>query len=95
MQSNGHLPLFDIYHEDGSKLGAMALSEKSQGLLDEGESVTVLYHTPRMLQDQLGNKNGAFGLRKDGDRIVTDSPAQVGEFLALQTAIAAAQTTNA
>lgn len=90
MQENGHLPLFDIYHEDGSKLGSMALSEKSQGILDEGEWVTILYHTPRMLRDRLGNKSGGFALHRVDDRIVTDNPAHVAEFLALQSAIAEA-----
>lgn len=90
MKENGHLPMFDIYQEDGARLGAMALSEKSQDLLDEGEWVTVLYHTPQLLRDQLGGRNGSFAIRKEGERIVTDNPGGVTEYLELQSAIAAA-----
>jgi hypothetical protein len=87
---NGHLPMFDIY-KDGVKLGAIPLSEKTQALLDEGEWITILYHTPRMLQDQLGTSHGAFAIRKEDDQIVTTSPDKLAEYIRLQAAIGAAK----
>lgn len=92
---NGHLPVFTIYDQNGVSLGAISLSEKSQELLEDGEYITVLYHTPRALTDQLGRRNGAFALYKEGDRILTDNPAQVTEYLDLQVAIQTAQAGNA
>ena len=82
--------MFAIYH-NGVQLGTISLSEKTLALLDEGENVTVLYHTPQLLRDQLGQRNGAFALYKEGDHIMTDSPERLSEYLQLQSAIAAAQ----
>ena len=87
MKENGHLPLFDIRYTDGKRIGAMTLSERSQTLLDSGEHVTVIYHTPQLLRDELGNITGSFVLYKDDDQIRTNDLRQVTEFLQLQTAI--------
>ncbi len=83
--------MFEIHDQNGSLLGSIPLSEKTQNLLNAGERVTVLYHPPQLLRTQVGNLRGSFWLYKQDGQIRTDDAAAVGEYISLQAAIAAAQ----
>jgi hypothetical protein len=85
----------DIYDADGNEIGAIALSARQRALLDAGENIAVLYHTPQLLRDALGHSSGSFMLRKDGDRLVTLSPEAAKECVRIQKAVAAARDANA
>lgn len=78
-----------IYDADGNELGLVPLTEKQQAALDAGASIAVLYHTPQLLHAELGKRNGSFSLYKDGDRLVTTTPAAAKDFVQLRAAIAA------
>jgi hypothetical protein len=77
-----------IYDQNGAKIGDVLLSQKQQALVDSGQTLTVLYHTPQLMRGLLGTRNGSFTLRKDGERIVTKQPVAVQEYIDLQKAIA-------
>lgn len=81
----------DIYSRSGEKIAAVPLSEKQIAALEAGTEVTVLYHTPQLLQSLLGATSGSFTLRKDGDHIVTDVPDAVQKCASLQEAIRVAR----
>lgn len=83
-----------IYDSDGNEIGGIALSEKQRATIETGADIVVIYHTPQMLRSLLGERNGSFMLRKDGERVVTTSSAAVKDFVALQKAIAATRGTD-
>lgn len=78
-----------IYDGDGNEIGSIPLSDKQRATIEAGETIVVIYHTPQLLRSVLGERNGSFMLRKDGDRVVTTTTAAVKDFVALQKAIAA------
>lgn len=80
-----------IYDADGNELGSVPLTEKQQAALDAGGTIAVLYHTPQLMQGELGKRSGSFSLYKDGDRLITTTPGPAKDFAALQAAIAAAR----
>jgi hypothetical protein len=84
-----------IYDSDGTVIGSIALSDKQQTLLEAGEDIVVIYHTPQLLRSLLGERNGSFMLRKDGERVVTTTTAAVKEFMAIQAGVAAARAQEA
>ena len=84
----------DVYDSDGNLLGNVPLSENQQAALDKGGNVSVLYHTPQLLQHTLGRRSGSFMLYKDGERVVALTSSSVKEFIELQAAIKAAREPN-
>jgi hypothetical protein len=76
-----------IYDADGNELGSVPLTEKQRDALDAGGSIAVLYHTPQLMHAELGKRSGSFSLHKDGDRLVTTTPAAVKDYAQLRTAI--------
>jgi hypothetical protein len=83
-----------VYDSDGNELGDVPLSDNQQRALNAGGKVSVLYHTPQLLQHTLGRRSGSFMLYKDDDRVVALTSSAVKEFLDLQTAIKAAREPN-
>jgi len=83
-----------IYDSDGNDVGSIPLSDKQRTTIETGAEIVVIYHTPQLLRSLLGERNGSFVLRKDGNRVVTTTPAPVKEFVALQKAIVAARGTD-
>jgi hypothetical protein len=83
-----------VYDGDGNELGDVPLSENQQRALDAGGKVSVLYHTPQLLHNTLGQRSGSFMLYKDGDRVKALTSSSVKEFLELQTSIKAAREPN-
>lgn len=83
-----------IYDSDGNEIGSIPLSDKQRATIETGAEIVVIYHTPQMLRSVLGERNGTFVLRKDGERVVTTTTAAAKEFVALQKAIAATRGTS-
>jgi hypothetical protein len=84
-----------IYDAEGHELGAISLTDKQEAALATGESIAVLYHTPQLMRGELGDRSGSFTLRKDGERLVTSTPASAKECVNLQRAIAAVKMQGA
>lgn len=76
-----------IYDADGNELGSVPITEKQQAALDAGGSIAVLYHTPQLMQAELGKRSGSFSLHKDGDRLITTTPAAVKAYAELRAAV--------
>jgi hypothetical protein len=83
-----------VYDSDGNVLGDVPLSETQQAALERGGKISVLYHTPQLLQHMLGRRSGSFMLYKQDDHVVALTSSAVKEFLELQTAIKAAREPN-
>ncbi len=80
-----------VYDADGHVLGEVPLTPKQLAVLDAGEKISVLYHTPQLLRSALGERSGSFMLKKVGDRIVAPFPEAVKECLELHAAVKAAR----
>lgn len=74
----------DVFDGDGNLLGDVSVSEKQLGILENGEDITVIYHTPQMLRGLVEQRNGSFTLRKSDDRIVTSDVEAVKAYAKLQ-----------
>lgn len=83
-----------VYDGDGNELGEVPLSETQQRALDGAGKISVLYHTPQLLQHALGRRSGSFMLYKDGERVLALTSSAVKEFIDLQAAIKAAREPN-
>ena len=86
--------LTTIYDSDGKEIGDIALSARQRALLDAGESIAVLYHTPQLLRSTLGENSGSFMLHKDGDRVVTPTPGPAKDCVRIQKGVKSAQGEN-
>ncbi len=80
-----------IHDGDGNEIGDIALSEKQQGVLETGEEIVVIYHTPQLLRHLLGEQSGSFVLQKRGQRIVAKDADHLRGYANLQRAIKAAR----
>jgi len=83
-----------VYDSDGNELGDVPVSEMQQAALERGGKVSVLYHTPQLLQHMLGRRSGSFMLYKEDDRVVALTSSAVKEFLDLRAAIKSAREPN-
>lgn len=86
--------MFKIYGEDGEVIGVLPLTERQQAVLDSGEALVVIYHTPQLLHSVLGVRSGSVVLVKNGEQIRTTTPQATMDFIALQAAIKAAREPN-
>jgi hypothetical protein len=83
-----------VYDGDGNELGEVPLSETQQRALDASGKISVLYHTPQLLQHALGQRSGSFMLYKEGERVVALTSSAVKEFLDIQAGVKAAREPN-
>jgi hypothetical protein len=86
--------MFKIYDGNGEVIGVLPLTERQQAILDSGQELVVIYHTPQLLQHMLGNRSGSVVLVKDGEQIRTTTPEATKQFLDLQAAVKAAREPN-
>jgi len=86
--------MFKIYDDSGEVMGVLPLTERQQAILDSGQELVVIYHTPQLLQNMLGNRSGSVVLVKSGEEIRTKTPAATRQFLDLQASIKAAREPN-
>jgi hypothetical protein len=80
-----------VHDTDGNEVADIALSEKQRRVLETGEEIVVIYHTPQTLRYVLGEKSGTFVLHKLGQRIVVRDADVLRRYADLQRAIKAAQ----
>jgi hypothetical protein len=77
----------DVFDGDGNVIGEIPLSVKQLALLESGEEISVIYHTPQLLRYLLGERSGSFSLHRNAERFITREPAAVKHFAELQKAI--------
>ncbi len=80
-----------IYDRNGDPLAIVPVSERMLDILDTGEEMTIIYHTPQLLRDRLGNRSGNFVLYKVGDQIRVTDQKPFLEFVQIQAGVEAAQ----
>lgn len=82
----------DVFDDQGNVIASLPISHKMLAILETGANVTLIYHTPRMLREFLGDRNGSVELRgKPSARVLALDPRAVKAMAALQDAIAKAK----
>ena len=82
----------EIFDGDGNRLGDIVLSDNQIALLAAGENVNVMFHTPQLFRQIIGEQRGSFLLTTRDGRISANDKNAVLRFIALQKAIKAART---
>jgi len=80
-----------IFDADGNELADIALSEKQCALLEAGENIVLIYHTPQMLRHLVGDHSGSLILGKHGENVFTSAPDSLRAYADLQRAIKSAR----
>lgn len=80
-----------IHDGDGNEVGDIVLSAKQRAVLETGEEIVVIYHTPQTLRHVLGEKSGTFTLLKVGERVIVRDANVLRRFVELQRAIKSAR----
>ena len=82
---------FDIHDVDRMLIGEIPISPQQREQLHRGLCITIQYHTPRMLREILGPRNGQFEVQEGDDhRLIVNDVEQAKAFIILQLDIARA-----
>jgi hypothetical protein len=79
---------FDVYEAGGAQIGAVPISPQDLAVLHNGGTITITFHTPRMLRAVLEIMNGSFELIEVDGKIITAQPETAKRYIAMQTDIA-------
>lgn len=83
--------LTKIFDDDGSEIGEIELSDKQARVLEAGEDIVMIYHTPQTLRHVLGAQNGNFMLHKAGQQVIAKDAVSLKRYVDMQRAIKAAR----
>lgn len=76
-----------IYDSAGGELADIEVSDKQRGLLDDGQEVSVIFHTPQTMRGLLQPATGAFSLRQVDGKAVTAHVNDLQRYATMQAAI--------
>ena len=82
--------IFDIYDPNLVHVGEIPISPRQREQLHRGGTITMSYHTPRMLREIIGVHNGQFDVIETDDRLIVSDVEQAKRVIELQTDIARA-----
>ena len=76
-----------IFDGDGNEIADIEISEKQTKILELGEEVVLLFHTPQLLRSLLGERTGSFTLKKIGARITAMDAGSVKKYADMLRAV--------
>jgi len=76
-----------IFDGDGNEIAEFEVSEKQTKILELGEEVVLLFHTPQLFRSLLGERTGSFMLKKIGARVVARDVGSVKKFADMLRAV--------
>jgi len=76
-----------IFDGDGNEIADIEVSEKQTKILELGEEVVLLFHTPQLLRSLLGERTGSFVLKKIGTRVVAIDGDSVKKYADMLRAV--------
>jgi hypothetical protein len=80
--------LFDVFEPTGALIGAIPLSAHMLRQLHGGQTVTIMFHTPRMLRDLMRPAAGSFEVTELKGKLVATNGEAVKQYIAMQAEIA-------
>ena len=81
---------FDIYDPNLAHIGEISISPQQREQLHRGGTVTIAYHTPRMLRELVGVRNGQFDVIETDNHLIVTDVDTAKRFIELQIDIARA-----
>ena len=81
---------FDIYDPNLAHIGEIPISTRDRAQLHRGGTITIVYHTPRMLREMVAVRNGQFDVKEINDRLIVTDIEQAKCFIELQADVARA-----
>ena len=81
---------FDIYDPHLAHIGEIPISPQQREQLHRGGTITMSYHTPRMLRELIGIRNGQFDVIETDNHLIVTDVEEAKRFIELQTDIARA-----
>ena len=81
--------VFDVYDNE-ALIGAIPISPQQRAQLQTGASITITYHTPRMLRQTIAARNGMFDVVVANNRLIVSNPEAVKQYIEMQLDIARA-----
>ena len=72
---------FDIYDPHLAHIGEIPISPQQREQLHRGGTITMSYHTPRMLNVALGSRNGQFDLIETDNRLIATDVEEVKRYI--------------
>ena len=69
-----------IFDGDGNEIAEIEISEKQQKILELGEEIVMLFHTPQLFRHLLGERTGSFMLKKIGARVIAGDAGSVRKY---------------
>ena len=82
--------VFDIYEASGAHIGEIPISPQQRTQLHAGGTITIMYHTPRMLQGMLGQNNGTFEVTEVNGQLIVSNADEAKRYIGMQLDIARA-----
>ena len=76
-----------IFDGDGNEIADIEISEKQTKILELGEEVVLLFHTPQLLRSLLGERTGSFTLKKIGARVIAMDADSVKKYADMLRAV--------
>ena len=80
--------VFDVYDAGRAHIGEIPISPQQRAQLHAGTTITITFHTPRMLAHTLGTRNGTFDVHEIDGRLIVSDPAQAKRYIELQLEVA-------
>jgi hypothetical protein len=79
--------LTKIFDDGGAEIAEIEISERQAGVLEHGDQIVVIYHTPQLLRHVLGEQAGSFELHKRGQFVIAKDVDGIKRYAGLQDAI--------
>ena len=81
---------FDVYDASNALIGEIPISAQQRAVLHAGGTISISYHTPRMLREAIPQSNGTFDVFELDGRLFVSDVEQVKRYAAMQLDIARA-----
>ena len=75
--------VFDVYDANAAHIGEIPISQRDRKQLHKGGTITIQYHTPRMLREFLGPRNGQFEITEIDGRLIVNDGEQAKRYILL------------
>ena len=82
--------IFDIYDPHLAHIGEIPISTRDRMQLHHGGTVTVIYHTPRMLRGMITPINGQFDIIETDNKLIVSDVEQAKRYILLNADVARA-----
>jgi len=81
---------FDVYEPTGALIGGIPISPQQRAQLHAGQTITIAFHTPRMLREAMPVASGSFEVTELEGKLIALNGEDVKRYIDMQAEIAKA-----